>query len=237
MPSPLQHLKKAIQTGNWSLAAKAYTGLTGQHIKPPVAAQPSVIQLTQEFEAKANELKALIKDFEAAQPQKPKKPKRRKEPDAGEDSELTLTEDEEELAEPAAPVKPRRGSDPAPAVDKATLSMQERARAALDQFVVEQGTPKRDDGSSYAPPLPWEKGKHTNEFKDDGKLARADSKLDRKLQKGLKPTERRPPTKLVKVQCATCGTEHKVPPEEAYRKVEGDPVAFRCNRCIRRAIQ
>lgn len=216
MSSPIDLLRRGLQSSNWSLVSQSFKLLTGETILPPEGdfLSPSAKRFLEKLSTDINEFLAGPVYVSAAPP----------------------IEDEEEDIDEPVPVNVRRES-------KAEAQPQPPHRAtdaSLDKFHHTHGKAAddvREDGKKRAKPVPFEPGSYRNAFVDDGSLAKGDIAIDKKLTNGLEPSERRPEVKLVDATCSKCGKKEEIPAGLASRTVgdddDGDSgFSYVCNKCI-----
>lgn len=251
---PAELMKAGIQSGDWKKVADGYNRMFGGRLKPPKAgparaSAKAVAQAREEAlsgvrplaarlvevlqgERRGNvvDLAMRLADTVGAAPAEPATPAagKKRRPKAGADEEES---------------RRRAGHDP-PGLSERARAARAFARGEAQDFThVHAGTPARAEHESLGTLCrrePFPVGRHKNTFRDDGRAFQAERKFDRRVTRGMGPSERRPPPPKVKVRC-DCGWSGKVDPILAPRNLgeakrgESDVSSFRCDDCIRRA--
>lgn len=254
MASPIVQIKNGILVGDWGMVVKGYNRLSGERMKVPkngknvqVPATAREVPAHVRADIERPFVHAISQAIEALQ-------------DALDSDEHTpdppAVEDEEEEED-------GQEEEPSPFVEadiekeeevSAGPSVEDRAaeaRAILrgerpmpDFTHVHGGTPATDENPELGRKCrtePFRPGMGRNEFEDLRGLHRAESKVDRKLTRGLRPTQRRPAARKVKVTCFKCDQKFSVDPSLAPRTIQAEhgteeTTTYVCDECMRRSV-
>lgn len=213
--TPLEHIRKGIQTSDWTHVCDGFAALTGEKLTPP-AAQP----MSREKVVEAHRLLAEVLDEHAEPPQAPVRPRKGRgrkplepKPEAEPESEPA----------PASTPEPKQEQEPEPGA--------EAREDPMARFRV-NNTPRH--GRRLAGAQPWEPPT-TNHFKDDGKIARELVQDSVHASKTQTPTERtRPAYQDIELTCSRCRKTFRVHPGLRPVKLDDDDREYewKCDRCV-----
>ena len=224
--TPLALIKAGIEKGSWEDVRNGYHALTGETLPLPeseikAAPSPTLESIMQDIQSLAGVVpKAKPKNKKVA----PAKP-----PEIdyeGMLEEMTVKHESESDGVGTTP-------EPDPETTRARQLAEARGRKInLDQFKVQNGVPKRDDGKKFSEGRPI--GPFKNNFIDDGSVAVEDIEIDRLMTAGLEPAGRRPPPIKTKIICSKCNTTCEVDPVFAPKKLAADDQnSFVCDSCLK----
>lgn len=241
MASPIEVIKQGIEAGDWKKVVQGYNRLSGDKLKPPKGG--IVVEMRSED----------IPDRVRAEIERPLT-------EAIQDAIRQLTnalstdDDDNNEQEEGEGDDDEDEEEPSPFEDDPGESVEARASEArailrgerpLPDFThVHAGVVEADEHPELGRKCrtePFQIGSFKNEFVDDGRTCRSDIKVDRKLTRGLRPSQRRPPVRKVKVKCFKCEKHYTVDPEFAPKKIEArdgtkESTTFVCDGCMKRTV-
>lgn len=91
-----------------------------------------------------------------------------------------------------------------------------------------------DEDKNYGRRMLWSQEQRPNTFTDVNVLTKKQEKSVRKFDKKYPlshDTQRREPSELVEVVCGGCGRKEMVAPSLACRRVAGEEIVYKCNKC------
>jgi hypothetical protein len=239
--SSIELIRSGIIGGDWALVCEGYAGMTGQKLEPPKPGVYASVSIPDSF---VEDLKRYI-DEEVAKLRVGLWPEvadaLESQPYYPPDPDLSPAAAEQEEFSPDTDVGQTADELAAGYREVAAAAQPPKAEDEFAKFHIPMGrtqplAPGNGD-RSVSTPRPHDPKAFRNDFKDDGRVAIGDAELDRKMTAKLKPSERRPESKLVEVVCGKCDRPERVPPALVPPSLGAadDRPAHVCNACLRGA--